>query len=437
MSEFSRNDDLGNVFVSNYPPYSRWSPDHLPAFHNALGRPPGPGTDSLGLYLHIPFCRKRCKFCYFRVYTDKNSKEVERYLNALGREVELYATQPAALGRPLRFVYFGGGTPSFISPKQLLGLVVRLKDAFSWSELEEVAFECEPGTLTRAKVHAIKDIGVTRLSLGLENMNDEILRENGRAHTTPEIHRCMPWIREVDFEQVNVDLIAGMLGETWDLWRRTVQETIDLDPDSITVYQMELPYNTVYAQKILGNDGETPLFASWQTRRDWHAYAFEEFAAAGYEPSSAYTVKKKGRRTSFVYRDALWRGSDMLATGVASFGYLQGVHYQNTSSWDAYLSALEAGSLPLDRAFPTSSRERLIRETILQLKLGHLDPTYFRDKFGVELTDEFGSAFSKLKQESMVTLYGDEIRLTPQGLMRVDSLLPEFYEPANRGVAYV
>ena len=441
MTEPTRESDLGNVFVSNYPPYSRWSPDHLPAFHEALERPPGPGPgpgkDSLGLYLHIPFCRKRCKFCYFRVYTDKNSKEVERYLDALGREVELYATQPAALGRPLRFVYFGGGTPSFISPKQLLGLVVRLKDAFSWSELEEVAFECEPGTLTRAKVHAIKDIGVTRLSLGLENMNDEILRENGRAHTTKEIHRCMPWIREVDFEQVNVDLIAGMLGETWDLWRRTVQETIDLDPDSITVYQMELPYNTVYAKKILGSDGETPLFSSWQTRRDWHAYAFEEFAAAGYEPSSAYTVKKKGRRTRFIYRDALWRGSDMLATGVASFGYLQGVHYQNTSSWDTYLSALEGGSFPIERAFPTSSHERLIRETILQLKLGHLDATYFRDKFGVELTDAFGPAFDKLKRERMVTLYGDDIRLTPQGLLRVDSLLPEFYEPANRDVAYV
>ena len=153
-----------------------------------------------------------------------------------------------------------------------------MKDAFSWSAVDEVAFECEPGTLTEAKVHAIKDIGVTRLSLGLENMNDEILRENGRAHTTKEIHRCMPWIRDVDFQQVNVDLIAGMLGETWDLWRDTVQQTIDLDPDSITVYQMELPYNTVYAKKILDSDADAPLFASWQTRRDWHAYAFEEFA---------------------------------------------------------------------------------------------------------------------------------------------------------------
>ena len=437
MTEPATEADLGNVFVSNYPPYSRWNPEQVPALEEVLGEGPGPDPADLGLYLHIPFCRKRCKFCYFRVYTDKNSKEVERYLDALAREIEIYAARPFLTDRPLHFVYFGGGTPSFISPKQLLGLVVRLQDAFSWSHVDEVAFECEPGTLTKAKVHAIRDIGVTRLSLGLENMNDDILRENGRAHTTREIHRCMPWIREADFQQVNVDLIAGMLGETWELWRDTVRQTVALDPDSITVYQMELPYNTVYAKKILGSGGDAPLFASWQTRRDWHAYAFEQFAAAGYEPSSAYTVKKKGRGARFTYRDALWRGADMIASGVSSFGHLRGVHYQNTSSWDTYLKALQRGSFPVDRAFRTCHRERLIRETILQLKLGHLDPAYFRGKFGVELTDEFGSAFEKLERESMVTLDGDEIRLTPQGLLQVDALLPEFYEPENRGVAYV
>lgn len=437
MTDRVTESDLGNVFVSNYPPYSRWRPGEAPALHDALDAPPGPEAPDLGLYLHIPFCRKRCKFCYFRVYTDRNSREVERYLNGLAREVELYAARPFLAGRPLHFVYFGGGTPSFISPKQLLGLVVRLKEAFSWSEVDEVAFECEPGTLTEAKVRAIRDIGVTRLSLGLENMNDAILRENGRAHTTKEIHRCMPWLRAADFPQVNVDLIAGMLGETWELWRDTVQQTIDLDPDSITVYQMELPYNTVYAKKILEGDADAPLFASWQTRRDWHAYAFEQFRAAGYEPSSAYTVKKAGRGARFTYRDALWRGADMIASGVSSFGHMAGVHYQNTSSWDTYLEAVERDSLPIDRALETSSRQRLIRETILQLKLGHLDPGYFRQKFGVELADEFGPAFAKLERNRMMTRSGDEIRLTPRGLLQVDSLLPEFYEPENRGVAYV
>ena len=101
-----------------------------------------------------------------------------------------------------------------------------------WDSAEEVAFECEPGTLTQGKLEAIKEIGVTRLSLGVENLNDDILAENGRAHLSKEVYRVMPWIDALDFDQVNIDLIAGMVGETWDSWRDTVQRTIDLNPDS-------------------------------------------------------------------------------------------------------------------------------------------------------------------------------------------------------------
>ncbi len=146
-------------------------------------------------------------------------------------------------------------------------------------------------------------------------------------------------------------------------------------------------------------------------------------------------MKKKGRGARFVYRDALWRGADMIAAGVSSFGHLRGVHYQNSSSWDDWLGAVSRASFPVQRALRTSSKERLIRETILQLKLGHLDPGYFRDKFGIELREEFDSAFGRLERDRMVTLDDDAIRLTPQGLLRVDSLLPEFYEPAHRELA--
>src|SRR5262249_60454893 len=105
---------LGNYFVANYPPFSAWKPEHLPAALKALHAPPAPGTP-LGLYLHIPFCRKRCKFCYFRVYTDKNARDVEVYLDALVREIEVYSRLPVVGGRRLQFVYFGGGTPSYLS----------------------------------------------------------------------------------------------------------------------------------------------------------------------------------------------------------------------------------------------------------------------------------------------------------------------------------
>src|SRR2546421_8200490 len=206
---------LGNYFVANYPPFSAWKPAHLPAARAALERPPRPGTP-LGLYLHIPFCRKRCKFCYFRVYTDKNARDIETYLDALVKEVRLLAERPCVGGRHLDYVYFGGGTPSYLSAAQLDGLMTRLRQIMPWDAAREVTFECEPGTLQKHKLETLRAQGITRLSLGVENFKPEILQFNGRAHLEEEIYRAFGWARELDFPQIHLDLIAGMVGEDWD-----------------------------------------------------------------------------------------------------------------------------------------------------------------------------------------------------------------------------
>ncbi len=426
--------EVGSVFISNYPPYSFWDESMVPEAHQALGSAPLPDA-TLGLYLHIPFCRLRCKFCYFKVYTDKDNAQVKRYLDAMAREVEIYAGQPSVAGRPLEFVYFGGGTPSYISSRNLREMAARLQAALPWSDATEVTFECEPGTLTRSKLDTIREIGVTRLSLGVESFDDGVLKENGRAHLSEEIERCMPWIREVGFDQLNIDLIAGMVGETWDTWKKSVRRTLELDPDSVTVYQMELPYNTVYSQDVLGGSMGQPL-ADWAAKRAWNDYAFQEMEAAGYEISSAYTMVKKGRSAGFVYRDAVWQGTDMVGAGVASFGHMSGVHVQNSPDWDDYLLRLEAGKLPLNRAFRTTESQRLIRELILQLKLGRLDPEYFRAKFQVDILKQFGPAFRQLESQQMLRMDGGRLQLTREGLMRVDQLLPEFYAQEHRTARY-
>ena len=135
----------GNYFVSNYPPFSFWNEEDLPCVESMLNSPT-PGSAPMGIYYHVPFCRKRCHFCYFRVYTDKNSSDVRRYLSATMREFEKYADSPYLKGRMPKFVYFGGGTPSYLSAQQLTELTNRMKDIMPWSEAEEVTFECEPGT---------------------------------------------------------------------------------------------------------------------------------------------------------------------------------------------------------------------------------------------------------------------------------------------------
>jgi len=434
MATDTKKTEVGSYFISNYPPFSQWSRDELHEVETALSQPPR--DVPLGLYLHIPFCRKRCKFCYFKVFTDNKASDIETYVQALSREIELVSQQPVMGGRPFRFVYFGGGTPSFLSGKQLTSLVDRLRANINWDLAEEVTFECEPGTLSEPKVHAIKELGVTRLSLGVENFSDKILEENGRAHQSPEVYRAWKWIEEADFPNVNIDLISGMVGETWDNWKENIRKTIELSPDSVTIYQMELPFNTVYSKDILGNEIETPV-ADWPTKRAWVDYAFNEMEAAGYHVSSAYTMVKDPNKVNFSYRDNLWQGSDLLATGIASFGHISGVHYQNLPEWDDYIgSLLDENRLPLGRAMRPTEHQMLVRELILNLKKGYLDAGHFRDKYGVEILEEWSDQWREHAEDGMLTIDGDRIELTRQGLLQADGLLPVFFEPEHQGVRY-
>ncbi len=429
---------LGNYFVANYPPFSAWKPANLPEARAALQAPPRAATP-LGLYLHIPFCRKRCKFCYFRVYTDKNARDVDVYMGALVREVELYAQTPVVGGRPLHFVYFGGGTPSYLSAGQLRGLFKKLQALFPWKDAAEVTFECEPGTLQQHKLETLKELGVTRLSLGIENFDDRILEANGRAHLSAEIFRAYGWARDLRFAQINIDLIAGMVGETWDNWKDCVRKAIELGPDSVTVYQMELPFNTVFSKELhmVGQNTVVPAeVADWPTKRVWVDYAFNEFARAGFTIASAYTVVKDPARTHFVYRDSLWHGSDMFGTGVASFGHVSGVHVQNVDSWEKYVEMLERGELPLGRALRVAPRQGLLREMMLQLKTGRLQANYFRQKFGADILKDFADGFTRLAQDGFLVVQSSGVELTRAGLLQVDRLLPTFFEAEYCGTRY-
>ncbi len=291
---------VGNYFVSNYPPFSFWHEESVGEFYSALERAPQPGNP-LGIYLHIPFCRKRCHFCYFRVYTDKDSASIKRYIDTALRELSLYASRPFIGGRKPNFVYFGGGTPSYLSVDQLRHLTEGMKSYLPWEEVEEVTFECEPGTLTDHKLRAIREMGVTRLSLGVENLDDHILEINGRAHHTKEIARAYGFARELEFPQINIDLIAGMVEETEANWRENVRKTIEMSPDSVTIYQMEIPYNTTIYRQMKAEGKLVAPVADWDTKRRWVSYAYSEFEKAGYTVASAYTVvKDKAKPNLFI-----------------------------------------------------------------------------------------------------------------------------------------
>jgi oxygen-independent coproporphyrinogen-3 oxidase len=430
--------EVGSYFVANYPPFSVWSREDVERVAKpALQTPPVPGVP-LGLYLHIPFCRKRCHFCYFRVYTDKNADEVNAYLDTLVREMELYAEFPSIKGRPLNFVYFGGGTPSFLSTQQLESLVSRLSNLVPWKNAEEITFECEPGTLTEHKLTAIRNMGVTRLSLGIENFDDAILEANGRAHRSAEIFRAYEFARKLAFPQINIDLIAGMLGESDANWKDCIERTLALSPDSITIYQMELPFNTTISKDVMKGTGQfTQPLSNWETKRRWVQEAFDRLQAAGYYIGSAYTASKDPRKTQFVYRDRLWQGADMACLGVASFGHMNGVHIQNFDTWETYSAAVNRGELPLNRAYRPTPEERMIREFVLQLKRGSIKPAYFEEKYSVRILERFTEPLESLEKDGYLKeANSDLVTLSREGLMRVDSLLPRFFLPQHTGIRY-
>lgn len=442
----ARETTVGNYFVSNYPPFAYWKPEFVPDLVAALERPPtvsaavpgatAPAPPPLGLYVHIPFCRKRCHFCYFKVYTDKDSQQIRTYLEALLQELAMYAGKPFVGGRRPRFVYFGGGTPSYLSADQLRHLTDGLKRLLPWDEVEEVTFESEPGTLTDHKLAAIRAMGVTRLSLGIEHFDDHILEINGRAHRSKEIARAYAGARAAGFPQVNVDLIAGMVEETEEKWRRAVAKTLELAPDSVTIYQMEVPYNTTIYRQMKAEGRLVAPVADWDTKRRWVDYAFGEFERAGYTVASAYTVVKDQARTRFVYRDYLWAGADLVSLGVASFGHIGGTHYQNYHEFDTYLAPLRAGRRPVYRALTPTPEERYIREFILQLKLGQVSAAYFARKFGEDPRVKFAEPLARLQAQGFLENDGDRIALTRAGLLQVDLLLREFFKPEHHTSRY-
>ena len=183
-------------------------------------------------------------------------------------------------------------------------------------------------------------------------------------------------------------------------------------------------------------DGREITVADWETKRAWHDEAFARFESAGYRISSAYTVVKKDGGAGFLYRDNLWHGNDLVGLGVSSFSHLAGVHFQNLHKFDPYVERVESGSIPVHRSMKLTDDEKLIREFVLQLKLGRIETAYFRDKFGVDVRERFGEALAGHQAAGDLEVVGERVVLSRAGLLEVDRLLHDFFQDEHRGARY-
>jgi oxygen-independent coproporphyrinogen-3 oxidase len=329
-------------------------------------------------------------------------------------------------------VYFGGGTPSYLSVEQLETLSEQTQQIISWDSAKEISFEAEPGTLNYQKLAAIKKLGTTRLSLGVESFSDHILTANNRSHENKHILSSYEKARELDFAQINIDLIAGLQEETDASWNKSIQKTVELAPDSVTIYQLEIPLNTILYKQIQTSQTQAIPLHSWDTKAEWVKRAFAMLEEAGYTQTSAYTAVKQPDSHQFLYRNALWHGADLLALGVASFGHIAGSLYQNEKEFSHYINTIKAGMLPVHRSYELTHDEAMVRELILQLKLGRVSFEYFKAKFGVDVNALFKVQLEALEQQRFIRIDNQGIVVESTGLLKVDDWLKRFYLPQHK-----
>jgi len=425
---------FGNYFVAAYPPFSQWSEAAVTDFERVLEAPPTEQVP-LGLYCHIPFCVERCSYCYYLSHSGRELQRFDEYMTALVAELREYAARPVFAGRPLDFVYFGGGTPSILSTSRLQRLLGGLAEVLPWSAVREVTFECAPRSVTVDKLKVLRDAGVTRLSLGVQQLDDEVLERNGRVHLVADVEAAYAAVRQVGFDVVNLDLMVGLVGETEASVGRSLDRVLQLAPDSVTVYQLEIPFNTPLCRELRHGEVDPPP-ASWAEKHVRLQDVFARLAAAGYHRISAYTAVRDPERHGFVYQDALYHGADLLGLGVSAFAYVQRVHHQNAVALDDYLAALAGSRLPYGRAYALSEEECAIREMVLQLKLGRVECGWFRAKYGMDVLERFAEPLRRFTELGWLCKDATAIELTPEGIPRADRMLPAFYQQRHRTARY-
>lgn len=404
-------------FIASYPPFESLQSSAAAA---AWAKP------SFGLYVHLPYCRKRCTFCFYKVYTNRNAKPMERYLEAVFKEIDSYGQRGELRDRVVDTIYFGGGTPTTLTEEELRELSARLRANFNISPNVEWTSESEPGTLSERKVATLREIGVTRLSMGVQTMDDDLLRKNGRSHSSDGVYRALGWARANNFPVINLDLMSGILDETLESWDASLQKFIDLDIEHISIYRMEVYKNTLlYAAGYTGpgvggiptNDEELELWL----------HAVDKLEGAGYTQTTGHSFVKELAH-DHLQRNTLWgNAGELLGMGVSSYSYLNGTVFQNTSDWGTYVGKITNGESAVGRGLRLNSRQRMAREVILGLKMLRLDRPAFRHRHGLDVLDLWAPQVEALRAEGLLEVTDTAITLTRKARTYVDVVCSVFY----------
>ena len=356
--------------------------------------------EELSLYIHIPFCVRKCGYCDF-LSAPADEKARDRYVQALLMEIERYQGTETA-DRKIKTLYIGGGTPSILSVDQLDCIMQKIKYTFNFCDDIEASMEMNPGTASKEKCRALYQMGINRLSIGLQSTNDMELKTLGRIHSYEDFINTYTWCREDGFQNINVDLMAALPYQIVESYTTGLRKIIRLAPEHISAYSLILEEGTPFYQKY--NSGCYPLPDEEQERLMYRETE-QILAQAGYERYEISNYAKKGYacRHNLVY----WQGGDYLGLGLGSSSYMDGVRFHNTTDFNTYVNQ---GAYVEDRE-ELSVQAKMEEFMFLGLRvMAGVSGTEFEKRFGKTMEDVYGDVLRKHEEEGLLQIERKEDR---------------------------
>ena len=365
-------------------------------------------------YVHIPFCTQICYYCDFSKVFIKN-QPVDSYLEHLLQEFHSYDIQK------LRTLYIGGGTPTALSAPQLETLLDGLTKNLDLSVLEELTIEANPGDLDADKIAVLKNSAVNRVSLGVQTFDDKMLKKIGRSHLERDIYENIDRLKLAGFDNISIDLIYALPGQTMDQVKDNVEKAITLDIPHMSLYSLILENHTVFMNRM--RRGKLPL-PKEELEAEMFEYIIEELERSGFEHYEISNFSKPGfeSRHNLMY----WDNAEYYGIGAGASGYVNGVRYKNHGPIRHYLSAVEAGNARVTEEH-LSQREQMEEEMFLGLrKKSGVSITRFEEKFGTSFEDLYGQVVRNLCHQGLLQVEGQQIRMTKKGLFLGDTVAEQF-----------
>jgi len=363
-------------------------------------------TDEIALYAHLPFCRSRCHYCSFVSFAGREA-DIPAYVSALEEEL----TQRAR-GERLSSIFLGGGTPSLLSVDQLAHILVMVRTLFRVEKAAEISLEANPGTVDECYLDAVRQLGINRLSLGIQSLDDGILSCLGRTHTAHQARQAVQFARNSGFTNLSLDLIYGIPGQSLTGWQNTIEEAVVLDPEHLSLYPLSLEEDVMLSKAI--RRGELPAVDPDCTAEQYEV-AEDYLASEGYCHYEISNWARDGAECR--HNMAYWRCTPYLGVGVAAHSYIGGRRQANTHDLDAYLHMFQSGELYRPETDEEITPELHLWEAIamgLRLNQG-IEFADIRDRTGVDLVSRYGQEIDELLHLGLLETDGQGLRLTRRG----------------------